>query len=87
MAIKKEVKTKVVSFRVTEEEFAEIEQKLLNPPVVGVRSIGGYAHKATVDKLRDRITYINEDERLFHPSHYLGKPKRKDSQRRSATPV
>lgn len=68
MPSSKIVKNRVVAFRVSADEFAQLEKLLLRVKVAGVVSVGALAHKMICDLLHDRLLYRREEDRTLSPA-------------------
>lgn len=65
-----EIKTRVVAFRVTDDQWEALEKKLTSPAVVGVNSVGMYAYKATFDLLAGHTVHTDPVKAGRHPDCY-----------------
>jgi hypothetical protein len=78
MATSKEIKEKVVAFRLTEAQHAELKEYFDKHPVGGIRSVNTFCRKLALDVSHDRITWRNKKEATLSPESILALEKMKN---------
>ncbi len=61
----KEVKPKVISFRLTQAQHGKMVTDIDKAPIVGVKSENQYARKIVRDFLAGKLVYKNPNDRLM----------------------
>lgn len=65
LVIKREPRTRIISFRLREAETDLLEEDLKVSPVVGIKSLKQFARKLTIDYARQRLVYVRHVDRKF----------------------
>ncbi len=78
MATSKEIKEKVVAFRLTEAQYADLKDYFDKHPVGGIRSVNTFCRKLALDVSNDRITWRNKKEQLLSPEAIVAMEKMKN---------
>jgi hypothetical protein len=66
----KTVREKVVAFRLSADQYAELEKKVKEEPTVGAPTVGLMARKLAIDFSRDDVSYRDKRKRNLAPELY-----------------